>query len=312
MKRLFILIAFIIAGCASGPSGQNYQAMMNEEVESPFFYVPPLNQKDYEQRTWILLAESQSKIWFYDPYSLIEDEDGILTYDAFIAPREKNSLAVYNATMVGPYRQKIDCFSNNQWSETFYTQNIASKGPLVGDAKPVNGSGWVKIMPRTAMAFVRSRLCGRKFIDDHNINYFLYQDTPLPAPAAKKAPEEVFDEKQNKQLPIPKEEVVFESLTAKPPVFYEVINNEVNIVDAKKDVRQMRFSAYLLNKDFPRQVDHVFTASCQSNLYSIAPPIAGQKSNGDIGAKDSMSAIAFNRACGNHGSYMKVINRGTR
>ena len=312
MKKVLILAVLFVVGCTSGPMRQSYQSMMDEEVESPFFYVPPLNQKDYSERTWTLLAESKSKIWFYDPYSLSEDEDGVLTYDAFIAPREKSSLATYNATMVGPYRQKIDCFSNNQWSETLYTQNIASKASLVGDTKPVNGSGWLKIAPRTAMAFVRSRLCGRKFIDDQNVNYFLYQEGTLPSPIAKKAPEQIFDEKQNKQLVIAKQEVVLDQVNAKPPVFYEVINNEVIIVDAKKDVRQLRLSSYVLGKDLTKQADYIFTANCQENSYTLNPQSQGNKSSGVIGAKDSMSAVAFNRACGDHGAYMKVASKGTR
>ena len=265
-----------------GPGGQDYQVMMNEKVESPFFYVPTLNQKDYKDRTWILLAESKTKIWFYDPYSLSEDEEGILTYDAFIAPREKNNLATYNATIVGPYLQKLDCFSNNQWSETFYTKEPFTQRPLVGDAKPVNGSGWVKISPRTAMAYVRSRLCGRKFIDDQNINYFLYQD------------------------------VLLDSDNAKPPVFYEVVNNEVTITDSKKDVRQIRISAYFLDKDLTKQADYIFTAHCQENSYAVSGQGQREKISNAVGVKDSMQAVAFNRACGNHGSYMKVVSRGTK
>jgi len=283
---------------------------MDEEVDSPFFYVPPLNQKDYSERTWILLAESKSKVWFYDPYSLSEDEGGVLSYDAFIAPREKNNLATFNATMVGPYRQKIDCFSNNQWSETFYTQNIVVKGPLVGDIKPINGSGWVKIAPRTAMAYVRSRLCGRKFIDDQNINYFLYQDGVLPAPVTQKAPVEIFDEKENKQLPLAKQDVVAEPEKLKPPIFYEVINNEITMVDSKKDIRQMRLSSFVLAKDLTKQADHLFTANCQDNSYTLTTQGQGAKSSGVVGEKDSLSAVAFNRACGNHGAYMKLVNKG--
>jgi hypothetical protein len=289
--------------------------MMKEEIESPFFFIPPLNQKDYSDRTWILLAESKTKVWFYDPYTLTEDEDGVLTYDAFISPREKSNLAVYNATMVGPYRQKIDCFSNNQWSETLYTQNIISQRPLVGDTKPVNGTGWVKIAPKTAMAYVRSRLCGRKFIDDLNVNYFLYQVGALPLPLARKAPVEVFDEKQKKQLIVAKQEVILESGNSKPPIFYEVINNEVSIIDAKKDVRQLKLSSYVLGKDLVKQADYIFTANCQENTYTFNLQGQGAKSSGgvggigEIGVKDSMAAVAFNRACGDHGAYMKLANK---
>lgn len=314
MKKLLILAVLFIVGCTSGPTRQNYQAMMKEKIESPFFFIPPLNQKDYSDRTWILLAESKTKVWFYDPYSLTEDEDGVLTYDAFISPREKSNLATYNATMVGPYRQKIDCFSNNQWSETLYTQNIVAKGPLVGDIKPVNGSGWVKIAPRTAMAYVRTRLCGRKFIDDQNVNYFLYQEGALPAPIAQKVPIEGFNEKQNKQLIIAKRDATLESDNTKQPVFYEVINNEVIIVDSKKDVRQLKLSSYLLGKDFVKQADYIFMANCQENTYTFNLQGQGAKSSGgvggigEIGVKDSMAAVAFNRACGDHGAYMKLAN----
>ena len=310
MKKLFILTVLLTTGCTSGPGWRNYQTMMEEKVESPFFQVPPLNQKDYQDRTWILLAESKSKIWFYDPYTLSEDEDGVITYDAFIAPREKNNLAPYNPTIVGPYRQKLDCFSNNQWSETLYTQNIVVRGSA--DLKPVNGSGWVKIAPKTAMAYVRSRLCGRTFIDDANVNYFLFQDGILPAPIAKKAPEEVFDEKQNKQVVITKEEMVVEPKNTKPPVFYEVINNEVAMIDAKKDIRQLRISSYLLNKDFSKQADYIFIANCQENSYLLTSQGLGQKSSGNIGAKDTMATVAFNRACGNHGAYMKSPSRSQK
>jgi hypothetical protein len=294
MKKLLILFVSLVIGCTVGPLRQDYQTAMNEEISSPFFYIPPLNQKDYEERTWILLAESNSKVWFYDPYTLSEDEDGVIIFDAFFSPREKNTLSPYNATIVGPYRQKIDCFGNHQWSETLYTQNIIAKDPLVGEAKPANGSGWVKIAPRTAMAYAHSRLCGRKFIDDRNINYFLYQDGSLPVPVTTKAP---------------KEEAVVNINNAKPPVFYEVINNEVTIIDAKKDVRQMRLSSYLLNKDFPKQADYVFTANCQSNTYSFTSRVGSEKFSSDLGVKDSLAAVAFDRACGDHGAYMKFTGK---
>jgi hypothetical protein len=186
---------------------------------------------------------------------------------------------------------------------------MVAKAPLVGEAKPVNGSGWVKIAPRTAMAFVRSRLCGRKFIDDQNVNYFLYQEGALPAPISQRAPVEVFDEKQNKQIVLPKEEPVTESMDAKSPIFYDVVNNEVNVIDAKKDVRQMRLSSYVLGKDLAKQADYVFTANCQENSYALTTQGQTPKSSGPIGTSDSMAAVAFNRACGNHGAYMKLLNK---
>ena len=312
MKKLLILAALFAIGCTSGPKRQDYQSLMNEKVDSPFFYVPALNLKDYSDRTWILLAESNSKVWFYDPYTLTEDQDGIISFDAFFSPREKNSLATFNATIVGPYRQKIDCFSNHQWSETLYTKNIVTKAPLVGETKPVNGSGWVKIAPRTAMAYVRTRLCGRKFIDDQNVNYFLYQEGRLPAPIAKKEKIDTADQKEIKQSVIAKQDLSSESQDVRPPVFYDVINNEVQVIDERKDIRQMRLSSNLLGRDLAKQADFIFTANCQENSYTLIAQGQGTKFGGSVGAKDSLPAVAFNRACGNHGAYMKITKVGSR
>lgn len=306
MKKFLILISILVVGCTVGPKRMDYQSVMNEEVESPFFNIPPLNEKDYQSRSWILLAESKNKNWFYDPYTLKEDDEGIISFDAFFAPREQNKLAQFNATMVGPYRQKIDCFSNHHWSETLYTQNLVAKAPLVGETRPVNGTGWVKIAPRTAIAYVRSRLCGRKFVDDQNVNYFLYQDGFLPAPLAKKAPVEVFDEKENKQLPLPKEEEVKVSTPEKPPVFYEVINNEITLVDPKKNIRQLKVSSYLLDKNFAKQGDYVLTADCQNQTMSFHGQDSLQKWSSIPEQKNTFGAVAFNRACGDHGAYMKI------
>ena len=112
MKKLLILVLLgvVLTGCSNTPRRQDYQVFMDEEVESPFFKVPAVNQKDFADRTWILLAESKNKLWFYDPYTLTEDEEGVVSFDAFFSPREQNNLQLFNATIVGPYRKKIDCF----------------------------------------------------------------------------------------------------------------------------------------------------------------------------------------------------------
>lgn len=313
MKKLLILVAMLLAGCSLGPQRQDYQILMSEKVESPFFYVPPLNRQDYEKRTWVLLVESQSKLWFYDPYTLNEDEDGVVSYDSYFKPREKNSLASFNPTLVGPYRQKIDCFSNNQWSEIFYVDQAPKPAPAIANIKPINGSGWVKIVPGTAMAYARSRLCGRKFLDDKDVNFFLYQDGYLPMPQAKagaSVQNEFRSQQQGEQLKdAAKAPEVENPNSQKTPLVYEVINNEVVMLDAKKDVRQLRIGAYSLQRYFPKKADYLFTANCQSNSYSLVPQGAGEKSSGVITQKDSLAAIAFNRACGNHGSYMKLVNK---
>ena len=67
-----------------------------------------------------------------------------------------------------------------------------------------------------------------------------------------------------------------------------------------------------MGKDLAKQGDYIFTANCQENSYVLSPQGQGNKSSGAIGAKDSMSSVAFNRACGDHGSYMKIVSKGTR
>ena len=79
----------------------------------------------------------------------------------------------------------------------------------------------------------------------------------------------------------------------------------------------MKIGSYLMEKDFPKQADYLFTANCQNNTYNLVPQGAekftvaiGTKET--IGTQDSLAAVAFNRACGKHGAYMKIIQRGSR
>ena len=316
MKKLLLLVVALMIGCTVGPKVRNYQAIVEEPVESPFFFIPPLNLSDYKDRTWILLAESANKNWFYDPYTLSEDADGVVTFDSFSVPREKNTLDQFNATMIGPYRQKIDCFGNNQWSETFYTENIIQKNPLVGQSKPINGSGWVKIAPRTAMAYMRTRLCGRKFIDDQNINYFLYQDGFMPLAKAAKVATTAKDLSNaaaqgragDDLVQAPQEQAIDTSLI-KTPSFYDVVNNQVTIIDAKNNIRQMKIASYALDKDLSKKQDYVFTADCQNATYSFGEQKSAASPKQAIGNKDTFSAVAFDRACGDHGAYTKLVNQ---
>ena len=281
MRSLLLLLVLLVSGCTLSPnlSNTSIDEMMNEKMESPFFFVPPLNLKDYKDRTWILLAESENRKWFYDPYTLSEDEDGVISFDMFNAPRiYKQDLDQFNAMIVGPYLQKIDCFSSNQWSETFYTKNLPEPQVTSPTVKPINGSGWVKIKPRTAMAYIRTRICGRKFIDDANVNYFLYQDSETTTPQVM-------------------------------PKFFEVIDNQVVVVDAKKDIREMRIASYALEKEFPKKGEFVYRADCQGNTNNLLGSDKKLVIAGAVGPKGSLSSVAFNRACENHGDYMKITSK---
>jgi hypothetical protein len=303
MIRSLVILSLILgiaSGCTFLPTMPNVDKITGPKVENPFFTIPPENLKYFQARSWILLAESSSKNWFYDPYTLSEDGDGIITFDAYIAPREKSRLDRFNPTIVGPYRQKIDCFGNHQLSEIFYAQNIPPAVLMSQANDPTREYGWIKIRPKTAMAYIHNKICGRKFIDDQNVNYFLYQDGLVK------------DQKEKSTDPIIQASDALNPPNPNFPTFFEVINNEVLLVDSKKDIRQITITSYILDKDFPKKGDFIFTANCQSNTYSVQAPGKNNVMSGTIEGKETLSAVAFNRACGDHGAYMKAITRSSR
>jgi len=313
MRNLLLLLVLLVSACTFLPNKPSSEEVLSSEIESPFFSVPPLNLQDFKDRNWILLAESANRKWYYDPYTLTQDEDGVISFDAFNAPRiDAKDLDQFNATIVGPYLQKIDCFSSNQWSETFYTKNLPTPKVTSSPAKPINGSGWVKIQPRTAMAYIRTRLCGRKFIDDANVNYFLYQDGEMPI--VKSNPKVSSSQSAEKSVftaQVTATQVPINNVTANQvaPTFFEVINNEVIVVDAKKDIREMKIASYALEKEFPKKAEFVYRADCQSNTNNLLGSDKKLVIAGPVGPKGSLSSVAFNRACENHGDYMKVTSK---
>lgn len=306
-KILFLLSLWVllIAGCTFLPQPPDVEKITGSKVENPFFNIPPENLKDYQERTWILLAESKALNWYYDPYTLQEDDDGVISFDAVISARENaERLQPFNATITGPYRQKIDCFSNHHWSEIFYADKMPKQENYFNPLKPTQEWGWIKIKPRTSMAYIRARICGRKFIDDQNVNYFLYQEGELKnttSPQENVKQQTIIDAGQP---PKSLQEIV--------PIFYEVLNNEITVVDKKRDIRQMRIASYNLDKDFSRRGDYLFQANCQSQSYGFAPQGNPLKIEALGNIKNDFANVAFNRACGDHGKYMQVISRQGR
>jgi hypothetical protein len=303
MKRSLAILSLIVgitSGCTFKVQPPDVAKITGPKIENPFFQIPPENLKDYQDRSWILLAESSTKNWFYDPYTLTEDEDGVISYDAFIIPSEKSRLERFNATMIGPYRQKIDCLGNHQWSEILYAQNLSPSLMMSQTNDPNKEYGWIKIRPKTAMAYVRSKICGRKFIDDQNVNHFLYQDGLVKT------------HKEKSTDPIVQAIDALSPPNPNFPTFFEVLNNEVLVVDAKKDIREIKISSYILEKDFPKKADFTFTANCSSNTYSVKLQGKANAISGTVEGKETLAAVAFNRTCGDHGAYMKTISRSNR
>jgi hypothetical protein len=303
---LFVLLSALLTSCSFGPQRTDFNKLASAKVENPFFSIPPENLKDYQNGTWILLAESKTKNWFYDPYSLVEDSDGIVSFNTFVTERSyQDQLKPFNATSIGPYLQKIDCFGNHQWSEIFYAEQMPKQESYVNPLKPNQEWGWIKIKPKTSMAYIRARVCGRKFIDDQNVNYFLFQQGRMPyvkeqAEAAKTLATKVQTVKdESSVIEVP------ERSGPNTPIFYEVVNNEVKVIDAKKDIRQLKLASYNMDKDFSKRGDFIFQANCRSKTYSLAENGQRAKVESLSDSKDDIPNVAFNRACGDHGAYMQ-------
>jgi hypothetical protein len=110
----------------------------------------------------------------------------------------------------------------------------------------------------------------------------------------------------------PKEDpiVVPDNATVNVPIFYDVINNEIRLVDSKKDIRSMRISSYFLNKNLTKKSDYLFTANCQAKTFSFVPLGKPPQYQELEASKQSLSSVAFDRACGNHGDYMNIVTSG--
>lgn len=320
---LFVLLSTLLAGCSAfGPQQPDFNKRASAKIENPFFSVPPENLGDYQKGTWILLAESKTKNWFYDPYSLVENEDGVVSFNTFVTARAyQDQFHPFNTTSNGPYLQKIDCFGNHQWSEIYYAEHMPKQDAYVNPLKPKEEWGWIKIKPKTSMAYIRARVCGRKFIDDQNVNYFLYQQGRMPyvkervvpskAPLVKSPADMDFAEPWVAQFRVQttKDDASVIELPDKPepntPIFYEVVNNEIKIIDSKKDIRQLKLVSYNMDKDFSKRGDFIFQANCLSKTYSLTTKSQVAKVESLSNSKEDMPNVAFNRACGDHGVYMQ-------
>lgn len=268
---------------------------------------------------WVLLAESAKIDWFYDPASLEMDEDYTVSFNSYWLPNEvqrelanpsigenqvKNTsveqsildntnatLFEFNAT--GPYLQKINCFSNTQLSETLGTHSCDVGLNLQGSqAQPGSGECWHFIRPKTAMAYIQSRVCGRRFLMEESANYFLYQTGRLPSVkelARKTPPNSGSKERQTTAMS------------------FEVVNNEYIVTNEKNNIREMRVASYFLDRKGMHDADYIYKASCRDSTYSfskIGQPRVDMKK---IGGPLSLSGVAFNRICGDHGIYMKQV-----
>ena len=308
LKPLILVLMLGLAGCTTIVKPPPAKVME-----------PYRDLNTYLHGNWIILAESLNIDWFYDPESLMMDEDYTISFWSYWTPNQvKRSNAMESAKMansakdvpdstsismgdealfdreaIGPYLQKINCFTNTQLSESLINQSCdLGSNPSSGMMAPGASECWHFIKPQTAMAYIKTRVCGRKFVMDANTNYFLYQTGQLPTKIKKdvnQAPDSTLGgQRASARL-------------------FEVINNEYIVVDAKNNVREMRIASYVLDKKGAHDADYVYRASCNDNTDSFIQ--TGQPNIGmrKIGDPSSLSGVAFNRICGDHGRYMSQV-----
>jgi hypothetical protein len=307
-KSLFLVLMLGLVGCTTVI-----------KPPPPKVIEPYRDLNSYLHGNWILLAESLNIDWFYDPESLMMDEDYTVSFWSYWAPNQrKRSIAmesakranaakdapdstsvsmgddgVFDREAIGPYLQKINCFSNTQLSESLINQSCDfGSNPQAGMTAPGASECWHFIKPQTAMAYIKTRVCGRKFVMDANTNYFLYQTGRLPS-ALKKDGDRLTDSRSDEQQILSR--------------LFEVINNEYIVVDTKNNIREMRIAAYVLDKKGAHDSDYFYRANCNEGtdgLTRIGQPYIDMRKIGD---PSSLSGVAFNRICGDHGDYMTQV-----
>lgn len=203
----------------------------------------------------------------------------------------------------------------------------------------VSKGEWKDIKGRTAMHWVKARLCGRTIFGNTVRYYFLYQEPPPIKPPFKPqlkiltlagiiAPMKLsyfleFNSlyKPIKPEPILPQPLIFNALykpinlggsPPPPPIVFDILYKQI-LIDAKNGNKEMRLISYKLDKLLSDETLWSFRADCQNEKYQMNK--LGDKVAGEwqiIGNAISLSGVAFNRACGNHGDYMNTVNEFTK
>ncbi|MCX7244790.1 MAG: hypothetical protein NT054_03855 [Burkholderiales bacterium] len=180
---------------------------------------------------------------------------------------------------------------------------LPPKTPAISSLSDIGVSKgeWKDIKGNTAMHWVKTRLCGRTVFGNLTRYYFLYQDPPIikpPLPDVKLAPVKV---------PVP-----IKPVPLPPPIVFDILYKQI-LIDAKNGNKEMRLISYKLDKLLSDETLWSYRADCQNEKYQMNK--LGDKVAGEwqiIGSAISLSGVAFNRACGNHGDYMNTVNEFTK
>ena len=279
MKKLWVLIIFL-AGCTQ-------LNLPLQKITKPY-----QDETAYREGSWTLLAESLSKDWYYDPITLVQDNDQLISFRSYWIPNQKSEASdFFRSGIVGPYLQKIDCIGNNQLSESLVDQScdLSAAVDPPPNVKPGASECWNKIKPKTAMAYIYARVCGRKFALEKTTNFYLYQVDRI-----SHNPKDV------------------EGGKLASPIFYEVLNNEFIVIDTKRDIREMKISSYHLDENASHESDYIYSADCENRMDSLSKIGSIKLPFHAVGNATSLSGVAFNRICENHGSYMQQVKAYTK
>lgn len=286
----------------------------------------------YKKGTWILLAESKTKNWYYDPTTLSMEDGNIVSFTSFWAPnsdakptlikgiypasltsKDEDADAIqkaefskeFNTGAIGPYMQKIDCAGHNYLSESLGSQVCdlsGNEGNPPANLKPGAPECWTPIKPKSAMLYIAGRVCGRPLPLERATNYFLYQEGRIPLPPRKDVEPKDEDVDPNELKEIEVTEAII-------PIFYEVVNNEYIVNDTKKNAREMKVSSRFLTGKGTHIADYVFRADCQNEMAALIKIGSGNTELKPIGMPTSLTGVAFNRICGGHLGYMKQVKK---
>lgn len=249
---------------------------------------------------WTLLIQSSTKIWYWDVDTLFEDNSGVISFWSYwtqvLSSGDLNENSLFESKSYGPYIQKIDLTTFSHSSESI----VDGRCDLSDASEDVQNNDrsdsiecWRKIKPKTAIAFMMTRVCGRRFTLETQKNYFLFQsDNATPSSNG------FIGERSSKNILIEPSQGV---------KFFEVVDNQYLLIDPKKNIREMRIASFYLDKSLSQGEEYVYRASCEEEINSLT--LAGKPSvkMEKIGEYNSLSRVAFNRFCSDHGKYVSLV-----
>jgi hypothetical protein len=121
----------------------------------------PFQTSLIQNRVWLLISDSNTLAFSYDPYSLRKEADGIWVF--YLRADNKQ-----NGQILGPNVTRINCNANS------YSED----GPALGSSYYQRS---FKTIPQgSALAITKERICGSRWPYDNQIYYYLVKSSAAP------------------------------------------------------------------------------------------------------------------------------------